>query len=113
MILRLIFISILLSANVLARLVVDTKDQLMIIDDEGKESLDLMRILQEGDKVNATVTESDCSGVMQETAEYEFMVMNGKEESHIVEITRVLDSVSLHTVFNHAYPWVVGQVKIR
>ena len=103
-------------ADVFTRLVVDTKDQLMISDGEGRKSLDLMRIVQEGDKVNTRVVESDCPcpGVMEETAEYEFITMEGgKEKSHTVEITRVLDSVTERTVFNAEEPWVVGKVRIR
>ena len=58
---------LIISACVFGRLVVDTKDQLMISDREGSTSLDLMRIVQEGDKVNTTVVESECPGVMEET----------------------------------------------
>ena len=92
----------------------DTEDQLMISDGEGSKSLDLMRIVQEGDKVNTTVVESDCPGVMEETAEYEFITMDaGIEESHGIKITRVLDSVTEQKVFNAEEPWVVGVVQIR
>ena len=101
-------------ADVFTKLVVDTKDQLMISDGEGRKSLDLMRIVQEGDKVNTRVVESDCPGVMEETAEYEFITMDGgKEKSRTVEITRVLDSVTERTVFNAEEPLVVGKVRIR
>ena len=101
-------------ADVFTRLEVDTKNQLMMSDGEGRKSLDLMRIVQEGDKVNTRVVESDCPGVMEETAEYEFITMEGgKEKSHTVEITRVLDSVTERTVFNAEEPWVVGHVRIR
>ena len=105
---------LIISACVFGRLVVDTKDQLMISDGEGSTSWDLMRIVQEGDKVNTTVVESDCPGVMEETAVYEFITMDGGiEENHGVKITRVLDSVTEQRVFNAEEPWVVGVVQIR
>ena len=101
-------------ADVFTRLVVDTTNELMRSDGEGRKSLDLLRIVQEGDKVNTRVVESDCPGVMEETAEYEFITMEGgKEKSHTVEITRVLDSVTERTIFNAEEPWVVGHVRIR
>ena len=100
--------------QVLGRLVVHTKEELMIPDGEGRKTLDLMRIVEEGDKVNSSVVESDCPGVMEETAGYEFITMEGEgEQSHIVEITRVMDTVTEGTVTNVDEPWVIGTVKIR
>merc|ERR1712203_825998 len=79
-------IMVYLSPMTVGRLVVDNKEELMILDMEGKKSLDLMRIVREGDKVRATVTESDCPGVMEESAEYEYVTINeGEEEKHSVE----------------------------
>ena len=103
-----------LSTRAVGRLVVDNKEELMIIDVEGRKSLDLMRIVREGDKVRATVGESECPGVMEETAEYEYVTIEeGEEEKHSVEITRVLDSITLQIVHNDVFPWVVGKVKMR
>ena len=100
--------------QVVGRLVVQSKEDLMILDGEGKKTLDLMRIVQEGEKVNSTVVESDCPGVMKEIADYEFITKKGwKQKTHIVEITRVLDTVTERTIFNAAEPWVRGSLKIR
>ena len=102
------------SVPVMGRLVVRTKEELMIIDEEGRKTLDLMRIVEEGDKVNSTLVESDCPGVMEETAGYEFVTTEDEvEHYHTVEITRVIDTVTEGTVTNVDEPWIIGTYKIR
>ena len=109
----LVFFSFLLT-TAWSRLVVDSKEQLMVRDGDGRKTLDLMRIIKEGEKKKTDLQESDCPGVMDETAEYEYFTMEGiKERRHSIEITRRLDDVIEKTVFNALEPWVIGHVRIR
>ena len=95
-------------------LVVNSQQDLMVLDAEGRESLDLMRIAKEGDMTNITLTESECPGVMEETAEYSFITLEGGIENYrTIEITRILDSVTERKVSNTGQPWIVGLIRIR
>ena len=94
---------------------VDSKEQLMIRDGDGRKSLDLKRIIKEGVKKSSTMQESESVGAVEETGDYEYFTMEGRmEKVHTIKITRKLDDVFYNLrVHNAMEPWVIGHVKIR
>ena len=102
----------LLSTNVWSRLVVDSKEELMIIDGEGAKVLDLLRIVMEGKQISSVRSvDSDCTGMIQENVVFEYFIREGiNEAQYTVQIPRGMDDL---TVVDAMEPWVVGHVKIR
>ena len=96
------------------RLVLDSLDELIIMEGEEKV-LDGQRVMREGDLVNTTVRESDCRGVMEEMEVWEVVtVEEGKEIKNHFEITKIIDVVQdTMQIHNAREPWVKGSVMIR